>query len=393
MIQVDKEKYNCCGCGGCTQVCPRNCIEMKTDNEGFLYPEVDKSLCVDCHMCEQICPMNLSDGPMEDNTDSIIAYGGWHKNKKVRFSSSSGGAFALIAEYILTIGGKVYGCTLDSDMKAIHIGISKKEDLYKLQGSKYVQSEIGTVYSEIKECLKKGQPVLFVGTPCQAAGLYTYLGKKQNENLYIVDFICHGVPSPLVFHAYIKKLEKKYRSKVVSYKFRNKDRGWNQTGLQLGSRIEFSNGKVIRKFPAFQDSFMNGFLDDLYLRPSCYECKFKSLPKTYADFTIADFWGVNHVSKTLNDGKGTSLILIHTKHGNEVWNYICSKAYFEPVHFEPAIQHNRSLLYSVRKNKKREDFFKDFTSNGYAYVERKYLSALTWIMHKSIQIIATRLHR
>lgn len=384
MLINNKEK--CCGCGVCSLVCPQKCIAMEQDNEGFLYPKVDIKNCINCNLCHSTCPIEKYIGTESTGGGYVKAFGGWHKDDKIRFESSSGGAFSLLANLIIEQGGIVFGCTLDNELKAVHIGVDKKEDLWKLRGSKYVQSEIGNIYYDVKQMLKLNRMVMFVGTPCQVAGLNVYLGKKEYNNLVRVDFICHGVPSPKIFEGYLKQMEKEQESKIISFKFRNKDHGWNSSGLQLGSEVKFANGKRIRKYPAVKDSYMNGFLDDVYLRPSCYSCDFKRLPKNYTDFTIADFWGVNKISKTLNDGKGTSLILIHNNHANVFWNLVKKDFYYEQVDLKKAITRNKSLIYSAPKNLLRKKFFDTFEKKGYSYVARKYLSAHTWIIHKILKI-------
>lgn len=385
MILINN-KEKCCGCGVCSLVCPQKCITMMQDNEGFLYPKVDIKNCINCNICHSICPIEKYIESESTGGGYIKAIGGWHKDDKIRFESSSGGAFSLLANLVIEQGGVVFGCTLDSELKAVHIGVDKKEELWKLRGSKYVQSEIGNIYYDVKQMLKSNRMVMFVGTPCQVAGLNVYLGKEEYNNLVKVDFICHGVPSPKIFESYLKQMEKEQESKIISFKFRNKDYGWNPSGFQLGSEIKFANGKKIRKYPAIKDSYMNGFLDDVYLRPSCYSCDFKRLPKNYTDFTIADFWGVNKVSKRLNDGKGTSLILIHNNHANAFWNLVEKDFYYEQVDFQKAITRNKSFICSAPKNLLRKEFFDAFEKRGYSYVARKYLSAHTWIIHKALKV-------
>ena len=303
MIEISN-KSQCCGCSACAQICPMHVIQMNADSEGFLYPEVDRDRCIACDRCNEVCPIEISKkNEALDNGCMPKAFGGWHRDEKIRYDSSSGGAFSLFAIAIIKKGGKVFGCTLDEKMKAIHIGIDNIDELSLLRGSKYVQSDINDVYREVKDIVKQGRLVLFVGTPCQAAGLSTYMGSKEISNLYIVDFICHGVPSPQVFADYVSSEQRKMGSKLIKFRFRNKDRGWSQTGFQLGTYLEYADGRYVRKYPALKDNFMNAFLDDVCLRPSCYECNFKCLPKGYTDFTIADFWGVEKVNSRLNDNK------------------------------------------------------------------------------------------
>lgn len=387
MISIQK-KARCCGCRSCEQACPYNCIEMQSDEEGFLYPKVNQEKCIGCNLCNKACPIEqvlLNKSTESEGTPSV--FGGWYKDEEIRRESSSGGAFTLFAEEIIKNGGRVFGCTLDSDMKAVHVGVDNIDDLSALRGSKYVQSDIAETYVEVKDALKMGRQVLFVGTPCQAAGLYSFIGDNHDENLYIVDFICHGVPSPKVFADYVKAEERKKGSKLVAYRFRNKDKGWSQTGLQLGTLLEYADGTSIRRYPAFKDKYMNAFLDDVCLRPSCYECSFKSIPKDYADFTIADFWGVDKILDGLNDKKGTSLILVNTDHGMSLWNKVKEAFEYKEVVYEDAVKRNPPLVKSATLLPRREKFYADYQSKGYEYVEKKYMSAIIWGWHKALCIL------
>lgn len=387
MIEVlQEEKAKCCGCNACATACPKNCIVMTEDEEGFKYPVVDKEKCVECGLCEKVCPiLQKKNYYREEASATPKAFGGWHKDERVRHDSSSGGAFTLLAEYILEQGGVVYGCELKDDFSAVHIGITSREELYKLRGSKYVQSDTGVVYGEIQEHLQKKRKVLFVGTPCQCAGLHSFLGREY-EDLYICDFICHGVPSPKVFKSYINYLEEKNKDKVIGFRFRNKDKGWSATGMQMGTLAQFQNSGSKRFAPAFRDSYMNGFLDDLYLRPSCYACEFKCLPKYYVDFTIADFWGVNKVCPELNQDEGTSLVLIHRKHGEALFEKIKDNFFYKEVDFLASIRRNYSLIKSVPQNSHREDFFYVYNNEAFEKVVKKYMSAFRWASHKAIKI-------
>lgn len=387
MIKIDQtSRASCCGCSACVQACPAACITMKPDEEGFLYPCVNGDKCIHCNRCEQVCPVLRKKDYYNANGPAPHAIGGWHIDNDIRSRSSSGGAFTLFAEYVLEQGGKVFGCTLDANLKAVHIGIDRKEDLDRLRGSKYVQSEIGNIYAKVKKTLSEGRLVLFVGTPCQAAGLHAFLGGVP-DNLYICDFICHGVPSPKVFAAYIDFLERQSGQKITDFKFRNKDHGWHPSGLQLGTRIEFADSSVKRLYPAFRDSFMNGFLDDLYLRPSCHECAFKSLPKYYASFTIADFWGVAKACPELHDGNGTSLILINDVRGENLFNTVKNRFHYREVDLSDAIKKNPPLEHPSRPNVSRSRFFTDFSHQTYGILSKKYLGSVTWIIHKAFRIV------
>ncbi len=386
-MMVMKDKVDCCGCGACAQICPMHCIEMREDREGFKYPVIDRSRCIVCNACDKVCPIKKYSESKSLEQCKIKAYGGWNKNEEIRSKSSSGGAFSLFAEAVINAGGRVYGAALNEKNEAIHIGVDSLSELQILRGSKYVQCNTGQTYVEIKKLLEEGKRILFVGTPCQAAGLHTFLGNKKYHNLNVVDFICHGVPSPKLFRDYISKLEQEHGGRIVEYRFRNKDRGWNQTGLQLGTYYKFEDGTEVRNYPAFKDVFMNAFLDDVALRPSCYRCTFKSIPKDYADITIADFWGVNKINRKLNDKKGTSLILVNTEKGMELWNEVSENFKYEEVNVDTSISKNFPLLKSARLFPRREKFFRDYSAEGYAYVEKKYMTAFQWGIHKITSLI------
>ena len=388
MIHID-EKRECSGCTACACSCPQGCISMQKDEEGFKYPVVDESRCTGCGLCEKVCPVLTGQaiGDAETESHGARAFGGWHSDGKIRYDSSSGGVFTLLAEHIINEGGIVFGCALDDGMRAVHIGVETVGELYHLRGSKYVQSDIGDTYTRVKDAVSSGRKVLFVGTPCQAAGLYSYMGKRTYDRLYIVDFICHGVPSPMVFDGYIRDMERTNGSRMMSFRFRNKDHGWNQTGLHMGTFAEFENKKKVRKFPAFMDSYMNGFLDSISLRPYCYSCRFKGLPREYSDFTLGDFWGVNRVDRSLNDKKGTSLVLVHTSHGMELWNRVSDRFCGKEVDVDAAISRNVSLTKCAKKNPRRDRFFSQLKGRGFRYVKTRYMSGVIWAWHRSEKLI------
>ena len=385
-----KDKALCCGCGACEQICKKKCIQMVADEEGFLYPQVDIENCTSCNACQKVCPLFNDNVRDSEKKDLPYTVGGWHKHDEIRYDSSSGGAFTLFAEYILREGGTVVGCGFDKDMHAVHMLVNTEDELSKIRGAKYVQSCIGHSYINIKECLRKGRKVLFVGTPCQAAGLYSFIGEQYRESLFIIDFICHGVPSPKIFNEFILAEQEKHGCKLIIHRFRNKDYGWNQTGLQLGSYSVFENGASVRRFPAMADPFMNGFLGDIYLRPSCYNCKFKAIPKNYADITIADFWGVNKIDKELNDKKGTSLVLINTEKGKSIWEQVKENFYYHEVDLKGAVKKNSPLLKSAKISPDRRKFFEDYYVKGYKYVEKKYMTVTKWMLHKIRNTIRMR---
>ncbi len=342
---IDKSK--CSGCCACMNVCPKKCITMKYDNEGFLYPEIDETSCVNCGLCEKMCQ---SEQPII-SSNQPKAYACYNNDEQIRADSSSGGMFTLIATEIINRGGVVFGAGFDDEFNVRHISIKRVEDLSILRGSKYVQSTIGNSYREAETYLKDNIPVLFTGTPCQIDGLLHYLNRDY-ENLYTQDFICHGVPSPKVWQKYIKFRENKAGDKVKSVSLRNKKNGW-QTFSTL---FQFTNEAIYDKIFS-EDLFMQGFLSNLYLRPSCYDCQSKTLNRN-SDITLADFWGIDAVEPDMFDDKGTSLVFVNTLKGHSLFEAISNKITLKESRVTEAVAYNSAAYKSVEKPAKRSMFFK-----------------------------------
>ena len=280
MIIID-DKTKCSGCHACANACPKNCISMVSDEEGFWYPQVNKEKCIDCGLCEKVCP--IIHKWQSDDSLTTTAMAAINLNEEIRLKSSSGGIFTLIAEKIIDQGGVVFGAAFSDDFKSVqHICVDNIADLDKLRGSKYVQSKIGDTYKQAKEYLDSGRKVLFSGTPCQIGGLYSYL-RKPYENLLTQDIICHGVPSPMVWEKYVEEHERKISSKANKVTFRNKKNGWKAYSVFIG----FENRKQYLKEHS-ADMYIKAFLSDICLRPSCFDCQFKGI-KRHADITLTDF--------------------------------------------------------------------------------------------------------
>ena len=318
MIKVTR-KEQCCGCSACEQICPKGCITFSEDSEGFLYPNVNAVKCIDCGLCEKICPVINQDA--ERNPKKV--YAAKHKDDGIRMMSSSGGVFSCLADKILEQGGVVFGARFNDRWEVIHDYVETKEDLDLFRGSKYVQSRIGDTFSEVESFLKLGRKVLFTGTPCQVAGLKKYLGKGY-DNLLTIDFVCHGVPSPKVWRMYLYELLKTQNASdpeivltsikddviIKRINFRDKSVGWKNFSFVCDLSMASEDGErgVVLSSVFYENSYMNAFLSNLSLRPSCYECPARK-GKSGADITIGDFWGVESVLPNENDDKGISLIL------------------------------------------------------------------------------------
>ena len=348
MINI-KEKKDCCGCYGCENICPKNSIKMIDDKEGFWYPKVDKETCIKCGLCIKVCPI-IQNIKKVDNIKFLACK---NKNLENRLESSSGGVFSLLVENIVDLNGIVFGAEYDENLEVKYSYVYSLEKSQKFRGSKYAQSRIGNSYNNVKKYLNDGKKVLFTGTPCHVAGLKKFL-RKDYENLILVDIACHGVPSPLVFKRYKEHISKLAGSKLKSITFRDKSNGWKNYKLKL----KFENKTEMLEL-ASENFYMKGFLKDIYLRPSCYGCKFKK-PYTEADLTLADYWGVQNIHPEFDDDKGTSLVLVNTKKGQEVMNLISDKMEVIETDGEFAISNNPCIVRSVKYNPKREKFFEDF---------------------------------
>lgn len=363
MINI-KDKSKCCGCSACVNKCPKKAIEMVEDKYGFKYPQVDIEKCINCGLCDITCPYN-KEYEKKEILEKSIAYGGWCTDEDIRAVSTSGGIFTSISKYIINKKGIVCGAVYDKDLNVVHDIVDNLDDLKKMNGSKYVQSDMKFNFRKIKEILDKGLYVLFSGTPCQISGLNSFLGKEY-DNLYTCDIVCHGVPSPKVFVKYKKELETENNSKLTSINFRDKITGWQ--GYSLSTKF---NNKMTFQINASKTSYMKAFLSDIDLRESCPTCKFAKLPR-YADFTLGDFWGVDKCYPNLNlDNKGTSLILVHTKKGDELLNNL-KDIFIQKCDLNKAIEGNPSILKHLPAHKNREKFFNELDENSLNILVQKY---------------------
>lgn len=480
MIEINK-KEDCCGCNACMNICPKQCIEMISDKEGFLYPVIDKDKCMDCGLCEKACPiqymknaiakktclvqhtdnditgtalhgtsmasdreglinlvvqstthistksaevdLNLEkdcdvcqhrlDNPITCKSGSLslrdeisiskpATYAMINKDETIREKSSSGGIFTLIAEEILSQNGVVFGAAMTKDCRAVeHICVehipsdsvnlnescvefarqkpsvngstaSHKNGLEKLRGSKYLQSNIGICYQQAKEYLEAGRKVLFTGTPCQIEGLRTYLGKEY-ENLFCMDFICHGVPSSKVWKKYVDFREACAGKPAQQTFFRHKKYGWKKFAVFF----EYSKntaywGKL------GEDLYLKAFLSDICLRPSCYACRFKKVNRV-SDITVADFWGIEKILPEMDDDKGTSLVMIHSDKGQQMLDKIAEKVIYQEVDFNVVPKTNPAMVKSAKIHFNREKFFAELEEKSFDTLVEKYVrQKITW---------------
>ena len=347
-IEIIKDNFfdRCTGCGACKNVCPVDAISMVESDEGFLFPQINEEKCINCRKCENTCPVsNLN--KTNKNCSKMYAVRG---NDKIRAVSSSGGIFSIIADYILSKGGYVCGSAFDENMKLKHRIISKKEDLSPLRGSKYLQSDIGTTYKEIKALLNENKMVLFVGTPCQVAGLNNFLGKDYDK-LYTIDILCHGVPSQKAFDSYLAGINA--GKKIKNVEFRNKRFGWSCEHIL----ISFADGSEYTSTRHSGDPYLKAFFENIDLRQSCENCIFSESPR-HGDISAGDFWGIEKVDASQNDKKGTSILLVNNKKGEALLDIISSNSTIAEYKYDASLP-NR-IHKNIPHSRFRRKFFNLF---------------------------------
>ena len=348
----------CTGCTACASGCPKDAITMERDKEGFSYPVIDPEKCVRCGHCTAICPM------LHERQPNALpaAYAAWNRDDKIRRDSTSGGAFTALAEYVLEGGGVVYGAALDGRQHLRHVACFRKEDLWRLRGAKYVQSDLDGVYREIREALKQRQ-VLFSGTPCQVDGLYRFLGSRP-ENLTTCDLVCHGVPSPAVWEDMVRSIEQHKGKELQTVRFRNKVTGWQDSHFTT----VYGDGTVDTA-PLFNTEYGRAFGRSLFLRPCCHQCAYANLNRP-GDFTLGDLWGLKPEEFPEEQKKGVSLLLINTEHGSHIFDRLplCRQAF--PV--ERAVTGNPRLAFPIARPPERAAFFAAYTLKPFEEVRQSF---------------------
>lgn len=369
MINITN-KIDCCGCNACGDVCAKQAISFKSDNEGFWYPEVDMEKCIDCGLCEKVCPIINIKGLKKNDLPESICYAAEHKNLEVVFDSTSGGLFSALADMMYRKNGYVGGAVFNEDFKSVRQYISnEKKDLSRLRSSKYLQSSLEGFYRRVSDLVKAGENVLVCGSPCQMAALRTFL-RKDYDNLIIVDFICRGTNSPKVWGKYIDSFEERYGHKVIYAKAKSKEYGWRN----LTQKVILDDGKAYYETKD-QSYFTKGYLQTgVYCRPSCYDCKFKGYPRI-ADITLADFWGIEKIDTSMEKNLGTSLVMINSHKGERYFETIKNRIYYMQVPFNSIEAGNRSLNLSVDPPKvNRKEFFDDLDKMSFLQIAEKYIT-------------------
>jgi len=369
----------CCGCCACLNVCPKNAIEMNEDENGFLYPRINKDLCIHCGLCKSVCEFNAYRNEIDNSNLKVKV--ACSKNDELLKKSSSGGIFATIAQRFIQDNGIVYGCALQKEngfLKPMHIRTDNEIDLTKIQGTKYVQSYIGEIYSNVKEDLRTGKKVLFSGTPCQIAGLKGYLKNTNTENLFLIDIICHGTPNIQMFEAYQKFLQGKYRGEIKELIFRNKENGWNTKGIKGRVIIKTSNGKEKKvNINQHNSAYIYLFIEGATQREECYSCPYAS-NKREGDITIGDYWGIDKVHPELlkeNGGKldlskGISCLLVNNKKGEDLVNISQGDIILFESNFENVIKKNGQLVHPCKPRVNRDEIMQIYRSKGYEGLEK-----------------------
>lgn len=358
---LEKVKDNCCGCSACMNSCPKNCIEMKPDKDGFLYPAVDEEKCIGCGRCERVCPVLSRKVP--DNRPR--AYLVRHKNTALRKISTSGGFFAAAAEYVIDEGGCVFGVGFVEQFKVRHSFIEKKEDITKFNRSKYVQSEIGMTYRKVKEMLESGRKVLFSGTPCQVEGLLGYLGREYDD-LLTMDIICKGVPSPKFWKKYLG-WHTKNGKKIKEVRFREKTYGYGSTTM----RVIYTDGTEYDE-PFDVDPMLQFYSKEMISRPSCYKCKVKGKHRR-SSFTAGDYWYVSGAAPEMDDGTGVSQVLVNDEHAAKEFEKIKKYLEVRELDFDRDSAINGGMMVgSAKPSPRREEMFADLDKLTMDGLQRKY---------------------
>ncbi len=344
---------NCIGCHACESICKSNAIQMGKNDEGFLYPSLNKDNCIQCEACLVVCPA-LAEIHFERFAQPTV-YAAWSQDNTTRETSSSGGIFSELSLAVLGSEGVVYGAAFDKNLTLCHRRINSEGSLLPLKGSKYIQSSLTGIFTDVRKQLKRGIEVLFVGTPCQVAGLNNFL-QKDYPLLLTCDVICHGVPSPGVFEKYIHELEQNHGAQVTNIQFRTKPQGWREFFVD----IQFDNGTNIQEYFA-QNLYMKGFLADIFLRPSCYQCKFSRIPRV-ADITLGDFWGIWDFRPKWDNDAGVTALLLNSTKAEKIIPRL-DNIELKPAELNWVTDGNSSLTGSVTPHRSRKQFFRLYKKN------------------------------
>lgn len=368
MVDFDFSKH-CCGCGACADACPRQCISIVEDTKDFRIPKINTELCVNCGRCDSVCPII--------NNEAISVekklYCCYNKNSTQRKEGSSGSLFVLLAQEVLAEGGVVIGAGFDSQLQLRHQVAGSLNEVKSLMKSKYIQSDTTGIFIKVRDFLREGRKVLFVGTPCQCQALYNYIGSKNLDNLLLVDFICHGVPSQKLFDKSIRSFELKNRCKILSFSFREKAKG-SLHCYKMSYMYDDDDEVIVDVGKAIDFPYYYGYLKYVSFRESCYECPLARQDRI-SDLTLGDFWGIASLNKSITDfRKGYSMMIVNTEKGKQYYQrispHIESKEY--PVNLA---ENNYAYTHPTKKRLQHKLFIRDYNVKPYEIVEENYLKA------------------
>ena len=367
----DIGKKDCSGCSLCVQLCVKECISMRSDEEGFLFPVIDMDKCIDCGLCYRKCPVNRQS--VTNNKNFPKYYASAISDTKELLECSSGGTFIELAKYVLSQGGYVCGCVFDEHMRAVHKCTNSLEEVRRMRGSKYVQSSIEKAFPQVKDLIDDGKFVLFTGTACQIAAVKGFV--KSTEKLFLVDILCHGVPSPLFFEKYVEFLGKKHKGRVVNLEFRNKKKlGW---GSEHRTYYEVERNGVVRGYRPVLPAYFCSFFWGTNLRESCYNCKFAG-PDRISDITIGDFWGYWSYYHR-NFPEGISIASVNTPKGELLFDEVKDKMSFcDELPADKAKGTNTNFYHPTSRPLARDNFYVNIKKRRYEdFVWRVYLNKYT----------------
>lgn len=367
MDQVYNEKKDCCGCSACYNGCPVSAIEMVADFEGFQYPVINEDLCIDCYWCRRICPF-INSGELKEKLPTL--YYSKHKEESILLDSTSGGAFTGISDLVLKENGVVFGAVFDENFIVKHIGANNKELRNKMRKSKYSQSELGILFKEIQDLLTRNIKVLFTGTPCQVAGLKGFLNNlKWDENLLLVDLVCHSIPSPKVFSDYLNLIEEEEKKKITWIDFRYKDVSWSRENSNKGFKYKTEGSDEIKTNNLFYEMF---FQWKTIMRPSCEICHFADIHRV-GDLTIGDYFGIEEYDKSLYDEKGVSFILVNTEKGKYMLDKLENQMVISKRNLDEIIKHQERVSEPVKFPEDRKDFWIDYEKIGFKNLIKNWM--------------------
>ncbi len=356
---------DCTGCGACVNVCPRDCIELRYNADGFLQPQICRGSCTRCGLCDRVCPVLH---PLQRSNYAVPAcYAAWHKNAETRYASTSGGMFSALSEHVLSVGGVVYGVTMDGEMRPYHTAASNQREVEAMRGAKYLQSNTRMIYRDVQEALVAGRHVLFSGCPCHIGGLYAFLGNCEYENLITCEIICHGVASVSVFEWYKEYLELRMGAPVVDVRFRSKKHGWTTTTME----VLLGGGRKVA-IKAEHSIFMRAFYASLCVRAVCIMCSYAHLPRI-GDITIGDYWGaVTGPYPRKERQRGVSLVLVSNEKASGVMLAIRDRIVCAPITIHDATAENTNITGLGRANPRRDEFLAEYMRAEVQHLMKKY---------------------